>query len=129
MELLGEKVGVTLLDQMGIDVGRSMFVHLKDEVKSDSDLVSLMDIVMAERGWGRCRELKKVETIGLTYSVRTEGNPICGKYGINEPMCHFIRGIYRGFLEAYLHKKAKNSEQVTCVALGASCCTFEITLD
>lgn len=129
VELLGEKVSATLLHQMGIDVGRSMWVHLEDEVKSDNDLVSMMDIVLAERGWGRCRKLEKVVKEDLTYSVRTEGNPISGKFGINEPMCHFIRGIYRGFLEAYLHKKTKHSEQVSCVAIGASCCTFEITLE
>jgi predicted hydrocarbon binding protein len=129
VELLGEKVSATLLHQMGIDVGRSMFGYLKDEVKSDSDLVRVMDIVMAERGWGRCRAMKKVEMIGLVYSVRTEGNPISGRHATNEPMCHFIRGNYEGFLEGYLHKKVKTSEQITCVALGAPCCTFEITLD
>jgi predicted hydrocarbon binding protein len=130
VELLGEGLSATLLHQMGIDVGRSMFGYLKDEVKSESDLVSAMDITMAERGWGRCREIKKLEMRGgLTYSVRTEGNPISGKHGANEPMCHFIRGNYAGFLEAYLHKKAKHSEQVTCRALGAPSCTFEITLD
>ena len=128
VELLGETLGGNLLHQMGIDIGRSMFGYLKDEVKSDSNLVSAMDTVMAERGWGRCRGIKKVEMRGLTYSVRTEGNPISGKHGANEPMCHFIRGNYAGFLEAYLHKKEKHSEQITCAALGAPCCTFEITL-
>jgi len=114
---------------MGIDVGRSMFGYVRGEVKSDIDLVSAMDTVMAERGWGRFRGIKKVEMRGLTYSVRTEGNPISRKHGPNEPMCHFIRGNYTGFLESYLGKKAKHSEQVTCIALGAPCFTFEITLE
>jgi predicted hydrocarbon binding protein len=127
--MLGYTTGATVLNQMGIDVGRSMFNHLKDEVKSDNDLVGLMDIVLAERGWGRCREMKKVEMRGLTYSARTEGNPISGEHGRYEPMCHFIRGIYTGFLEAYLNKKAKSSEEIACVALGAPCCTFEIILE
>jgi predicted hydrocarbon binding protein len=128
--VLGYTLGATLLNQMGIDIGRSMFSHLKDEVKSDNDLVSLMDIVLAERGRGRCRAFGKVEMRGgLTYSARTEGNPISGTHGRNEPMCHFIRGIYTGFLEAYLNKKAKSSEEITCVALGGPNCTFEITLE
>lgn len=132
MGLLGGTVGATVINQMGLDVGHSMFNHLKDEVKSDNELTSLMDIVLAERGWGRCRTIEKVEKVemkGLTYSVRTEGNPISGTHGKNEPMCHFIRGIYTGFLEAYLHKKAMHSEQVACAALGAPCCTFEIILE
>lgn len=129
VELLGEKLGATLIYQMGRDMGRSMFDHLEDEVKSDNDLVNLMDTVLAERGWGRCRELKQVEMKGSTYHVKTEGNPISGKHGSNEPMCHSIRGFYVGFLEAYLHKKAKHSEQVTCRALGAPSCTFELTLE
>jgi predicted hydrocarbon binding protein len=127
--ILRYTVGVTVLNQMGIGIGQSMFNHSKDEVKSDNDLVSLMDIVLAERGWGRCRELKKVEMRGLTYSVRTEGNPISGKHGRNEPMCHFVRGFYTGFLEAYLHKKAKTSEEIASAALGAPCCIFEITFE
>lgn len=129
MELLGEGLGANLLYQMGKDIGRSMFAHLADEVKSDNDLVNLMDVVLAERGWGRCRELKKTEFRGLTYSARMEGNPISGKHGSNEPICHFVRGFYTGFLEAYLHRKVKHSEQVTCRALGAPACSFEITLE
>ena len=127
--ILGYTVGATVLNQMGIGIGQSMFNHLKDDVKSDSDLVGLMDVVLAERGWGRCREIKKVLVKGLTYSVRTEGNPISGKYGRNEPMCHFVRGFYTGFLETYLQKKSKSSEEIACTALGAPCCTFEITFE
>ena len=129
VELLGEGLSATLLRQMGIDVGRSTFGYLKDEMTSDSDMASAMDIVLAERGWGRCREIKKVEMRGVTYRIMTERNPISGKHGPNEPMCHFIRGIYEGFLEAHLRKKVKHSEQVTCTALGAPYCTFEITLE
>jgi predicted hydrocarbon binding protein len=125
--MLGYTMGTTVINRMGIDIGQSMFNHVKGEVKSDNDLVSLMDVVLAERGWGRCREIKKVEMKGLTYSVRTEGNPISGKHEKNEPMCHFVRGFYTGFLEEYQHKKSKSSEEITCTALGAPCCTFEIT--
>ena len=65
MELLGGTVGATVLHQMGIDIGRSMFGYLKDEMKSESELTSAMDTVMAERGWGRCRAIKKLEMRGL----------------------------------------------------------------
>jgi predicted hydrocarbon binding protein len=129
VELLGEGLSANLLYQMGMDVGRSMFGYAKDEVKSDSDLVSVMDIAMSERGWGRCTEIKKVEMRGVTYRIKTESNPVSGKHGPNEPMCHFIRGNYVGFLASYLNKKAKHSEQITCAALGAPYCTFEITLE
>ncbi len=37
MELLGGTVGATVLHQMGIEIGRSMFGYLKDEMKSESD--------------------------------------------------------------------------------------------
>lgn len=129
MELLGGGLGANLIYQMGRDMGRSMFDHLEDEVKSHNDLVNMMDTVMAERGWGRCRELKQVEMKGSTYHVKTEGNPISGKHGPNEPMCHSIRGFCAGFLEGYLDKKVKHSEQLTCKALGAPACTFEIILE
>lgn len=127
--LLGYTLGATILQQMGKDVGRSIFSYVKNEVKSDSDLVSVMDVAMSERGWGRCRAMKKVEMRGSTYSVKTEGNPISGKHGRNEPMCHMLRGILTGFLEAYLGKKAKSSTQVACAALGAQGCTFEIAFE
>jgi predicted hydrocarbon binding protein len=127
MEMLGGQVGATVLNQMGIEVGHSMLNHLKDKVKSENDLTSLMDTVLAERGWGRCRTITKVEMSDLTYKIETASNPIGGKYGADEPMCHFIRGIYTGFLQAYSGKKAKHSEQVTCAAIGAPHCTFEIT--
>jgi len=129
MGLLGEGLGTNLIYQMGRDMGRSMFDHLENEVKSHNDLINMMDTVLAERGWGRCRELKQVEVRGSTYRVKTEGNPISGKHGPNEPMCHSIRGFYAGFLEGYLDKKANHSEQLTCRALGAPYCTFEITLE
>jgi hypothetical protein len=62
-------------------------------------------------------------------NIKTEGNPISGKHGPNEPMCHMIRGFYAGFLEGYVRKRVKHSEQLTCRALGAPYCTFEITLE
>lgn len=129
VELIGEGGGANLLYHLGMDMGRSMFGYVKDEVKSDSDLVTVMDVAMSERGWGRCTEIKKVEMRGVTYRIRTEGNPISGKHGPNEPMCHFIRGNYVGFLASYLNKKTQHSEQITCAALGAPHCTFEITLE
>ena len=129
VKLLGEELGANLIYQMGKNMGRSMFDHLEDEVKSRNDLVNMMDTVLAERGWGRCRELKPVETRESTYHVKTEGNPISGRHGSNEPMCHSIRGFYAGFLEGYLHKKVRHSEELACKALGAPSCTFEITLE
>ncbi len=129
IEILGEGLGANLVYQMGKDMGRSMFNHLEDEVRSHNDLVNMMDTVLAERGWGRCRELKQVETRGSTYHVETQGNPISGKHGTDEPMCHTLRGFYAGFLEGYVNKKVKNSKQLTCRALGASSCTFEIVLE
>jgi predicted hydrocarbon binding protein len=127
--LLGEGLGANLIYQMGKDTGRSMFDHLENEVKSQNDLVNMMDTILAERGWGRCRELKQVDTRGATYYARTEGNPISGRHGTNEPMCHYIRGFYAGFLEGYLKKKVRRSEQVSCRVLGAPSCTFETTLE
>ncbi len=44
-------------------------------------------------------------------------------------MCHFIRGFYAGFLEGYLNKKVKRSEQLTCRAPDAPYCTFETALE
>jgi predicted hydrocarbon binding protein len=129
MELLGVIAGGTVLHQMGIDIGRSAYDYLKKEVKSDCDLVDVIDVVMAERGWGRCRALERVAMRGVTYRVKIEGNPISGKHGKNEPMCHFMEGMCAGFLEAYLHKKAKSTEQVSCAATGAPCCVFEITFE
>jgi predicted hydrocarbon binding protein len=130
VHLLGEgRLSETLIGQMGSSTGRSMFAHLESEVKSTTDLAHMMDIVMAERGWGRCRELKKVEFRGLTYRTRVEGNPISGKDGANEPMCNFVRGFTSGFLEAFLLKKAKHSEHVACRATGAPYCIFEVTFD
>ena len=129
VDLLGEGLGTNLIYHMGKDMGRSMFDHLEGEVKSHDDLVNMMDTVLAERGWGRCRELKQVGMKGSTYQVKTEGNPVSGKHTTNEPMCHIIRGFYVGFLEGYLDKKVKHSEQLTCKALGAPCCTFEMTLE
>ena len=129
MDLLGDTLGANIIYQMGKDMGRSMFDHLEGEVKSHNDLVEMMDTVLAERGWGRCRELKQVEMKDSTYHIKTEGNPISGKHGLNEPMCHTIRGFYSGFLEGYIGKRSKHSEQLTCRALGAPYCTFEITLE
>jgi predicted hydrocarbon binding protein len=123
--LLGEGLGANIIYRMGRDMGRSMFDHLEDKVKSQNDLVNMMDTVMAERGWGRCREMTQVQMRGSMYRVKTEGNPTSGKHGPNEPMCHCIRGFYVGFLEGYLNKKVTHSEQLTCKALGASSCTLK----
>ena len=127
VDLLGEGLGANLIYQMGKDMGQSMFDHLEDEVKSQHDLVNMMDTVLAERGWGRCRELERVK--GVTYHVRTEGNPVSGRHATNEPMCHYIRGFYSGFLEGYRKKKVIHSKQLACKVLGAPYCTFEVTLE
>ena len=129
VEMLGEGLSATLLHQMGIDLGRTAFSYVKDEVKSDSDLTDAMDTLQAEGGWGRCKEIRKIETSGITYVVRTESNPISGRHATNEPICHLMRGMYTGFLEAYLNRKAKQSEQISCRVLGAPYCTFEIIFE
>jgi predicted hydrocarbon binding protein len=126
VELLGDNLSATFLHQMGIDVGRSMLTYTKGEVKSDNDLCTVMDVIMAERGWGRCLALEKAKMRGLTYTVKVGDNPISHKHGGNQPICNFLRGNYTGFLEAYLNKKAQSSVQVACAGLTAPNCVFEI---
>lgn len=129
MELMGDVLGATVLHQMGVDIGRSGFAFMKDEIKTDTDLTKLPDSVWSRRGWGRIMDIEVIEADARTYRVTVKENPISGRFNENEPACHVVRGVFTGFFEAYSGKRAKLSRQVACAAKGQPNCVFEVVFD
>jgi len=129
MELLGLTVGRTLLHQMGIDIGRSGFAFAREELKTDDDLLTVANSVWSRRGWGRITKIEVTGSDFRIYQIGVKDNPISRRFPGDEPMCHVLRGVCTGFLEAYVGKKSRFSKQTTCTALGEPDCTFEVTFD
>lgn len=124
---VGSKVASALLYQMGISIGQAGMRYSKDRIRADSDLGSVLDSVLCARGWGRCVNMERKQKAGkAVYSFAVKGCPLCHERNDTAPICHVLRGIVAGWVEAFLDKKAGESIERECVATGGRFCAFEV---
>lgn len=124
VNITGSIVAGTLLYQAGNEIGRTLFEYSKDRIERFPDSEKVFDTVTTARGWGRC---VKIEQQNQVYTVSVRDCPLCHEQKSQKPICHMMRGITAGALEAYLNKKAKEAKELQCAAVSGELCVFEIT--
>ena len=127
--MAGSVVAQTIFYQLGIAIGRRTFEYSKVEGIAPNDLAKGIDAVLSLRGWGRVVSLTKTEASNqVTYEYTFRDCIICHKYtGTQEPICDVVRGIFVGWLESFLGKKANSSAERECRAMGKNFCVFDVT--
>jgi predicted hydrocarbon binding protein len=127
-EMAGNIVAQTIFYQIGIAIGRRTFEYSKDEEITSDNLANVIDGVLNLRGWGRVVSLRMKEASNeVTYEYTFRECIICHKYTAQQPICDVVRGIFVGWLESFLGKKATSSVEKQCRAMGKDFCIFDIT--
>ena len=127
-DMAGSVVAKTIFYQLGIAIGRRAFEYSKAEGNTSDDMAKAIDSVLGLRGWGRVASLTKTEASNtVTYEYTFRECIICHKYTAQEPICDVVRGIFVGWLENFLGKKANSSTETECRATGKNFCIFDIT--
>ena len=125
--MVGSKVGKTVLNQIGQDIGHTAFAYSKNEITSE-DHWKILDEVLSVRGWGRCVSVNKINNDPhATYAYTIRDCPFCYNRKATEPMCDIFRGVVTGWQESVIGKKADASDETHCVATGAKFCIFHVS--
>lgn len=118
---------VTIFYSEGMAVGEAGMEYSRSQIASDEDLWTVLDKVVAVRGWGRIIDMKiSRDDDRVAYVFQWKNTPIAYEERSNGPVCHFCRGVLVGWLQAYYGKKAVDSKETRCEAVGDPYCEFEI---
>ena len=125
--MTGNVVTKTIFYIVGVAIGRRTYEYSKDAITADN-WANVIDGVLSVRGWGRLVSFEKKESSNeVTYECNFQECIICHKITAREPICDVVRGIFAGWLESCLGKKAQSSVETGCRAMGKDSCVFEVT--
>jgi len=128
--IVGSKISSIILNQLGMACGRVVMDYSREEIQLQSDLPTILDWIMRDRGWGRCVELTSQSSgTRTTYIAKLKGSPLSHEHHSSQPSCHLLRGALSGWLESYFDAKVVDSTETECESMGSPFCMFEVTLD
>jgi predicted hydrocarbon binding protein len=125
-EMAGDKVGKTLLFQMGSEIGRVGLRYSKEKILEDN-VAKVFDKVIRHRGWGRCLGIEKQGNNANAFIITMSDCPLCYGQKSAESTCDLMRGIVTGWMEALLERKSIRSVETDCGAVKGPLCVFEVS--
>ena len=126
--MAGSKVAKTIFYLVGDAIGRRTYEYSKGQEITLDNSVDVLDGVLSARGWGRLVSMKVTETPKeVTYESTFTHCIICHNRKAQEPICDVVRGIFAGWLETFVGKKASSCIEVECGAMGGNSCVFKTT--
>ena len=124
--MAGEGFTKTILQQVGKEIGRTAFHHLKNENPA-GDLAAALDHALLSRGLGRVLSLERTDDESrVTFTCTIAECSICRDKAARSSACDIMRGILSRWLESLLQKKAEDIEE-TCFDVGTHRCIFKFT--
>jgi len=79
--------------------------------------------VMKRRGWGRCFGItERPLRGGKVYVAELKGTPLSHERRTAEASCHLLRGVVAGWFEKYCERRAVESIETECTAIGDRAC-------
>lgn len=123
----GEKVTKSILHQVGLEIGRTEFKHLGDQILADNPIETL-NRVLSVRGLGRVLDLRKTDHESrVIYECSIKGCPLCYRQASKtSPTCGIMRGIISHWLESHVQKNTEGAETV-CHPTGSQICVLRVT--
>lgn len=88
------------------------------------DFLRLITDLYTNLGWGKTT-FDGLDLKGRSVTIFTESNPLTREVSSEQPVCHYIKGFYKGFCTAVFHSEV-TVEEASCEATGANRCEFRI---
>ena len=76
-------------------------------------------------GWGKTT-FDSLVLKGKSVSILTQSNPLTREVTSERPVCHYIKGFYKGFFAEVFKSDHVTVEETSCEATGADHCEFRI---
>jgi predicted hydrocarbon binding protein len=110
-EHAGEGEGIRLKKAM-TKMGPEGFLHLMTDLYTNL-------------GWGKTT-FRNLDLSGRSVTILTKSNPLTREVASAQPVCHYIKGFYRGFCTVVFQSDNVTVEEAACEATGAARCEFRI---
>jgi len=126
-EMLGDKVAVVLIHQMGISAGEGIYRGFEIRFGKGASREALEEFLHSVRasGWG-CETLKALNVENSNAVIEFTHSAECSSYSHEAtPQSQFIRGTYSGFFSGFFGKHI-DADEVRCVAKGDPACEFAL---
>lgn len=76
-------------------------------------------------GWGKTT-FRNLDLNGKSVIILTRSNPLTREVTSAQPVCHYIKGFYRGFCTVVFQSDQVTVEEISCEAMGAEHCEFRL---
>lgn len=110
-------------DQAGTAEGR----RLKKLVAKigQEGFLQLMADLYTNLGWGKST-VADFDLKGRSVTMYTKNNPLVRGITASRPICHYIKGFYKGFSTVAFQSDHVSVVEIECEAMGAERCKFRI---
>jgi predicted hydrocarbon binding protein len=110
-------------DQAGTAEGR----RLKKLVAKigQEGFLQLMADLYTNLGWGKST-VADFDSKGRSVTMYTKNNPLVRGITASRPICHYIKGFYKGFSTVAFQSDHVSVVEIECEAMGAERCKFRI---
>ena len=111
----------------GVHAGEAEGTRLKKLTSrmSPRDFLRLITDLYTNLGWGKTT-FDALDLKGKSVKIFTESNPLTREVSSEQPVCHYIKGFYKGFCTAVFQSEGVTVEETSCEAAGADRCEFRI---
>ena len=92
---------------------------------SPRDFLRLITDLYTNLGWGKTT-FDSLDLAAKSVSILTESNPLTREVTSERPVCHYIKGFYKGFCAEVFRSNHVTVEETACEATGADHCEFRI---
>jgi len=111
----------------GDQAGRAEGKRLKRLVAKigQEGFLQLMADLYTNLGWGKST-VADFDMEGRSVTLYTKNNPLVRGVTAPRPVCHYIKGFYRGFSTVAFQSDHVSVVEIECEAMGAERCKFRI---
>jgi bacteriochlorophyll 4-vinyl reductase len=110
-------------DQAGAAEGKRL-KKLVAKIGQEGFLQLIADLY-TNLGWGKST-VSDFDSKGRSVTLYTKNNPLVRGVTASRPVCHYIKGFYKGFSTVAFDSNSVAVVEVECEAMGAERCKFKI---
>lgn len=111
----------------GVQAGEAEGRRLKRLVAKigQEGFLQLMADLYTNLGWGKST-VGDLDMKGRSVTMYTKNNPLVRGVTASRPVCHYIKGFYKGFSSVAFQSNNVAVVELECEAMGAARCKFRI---